>query len=83
MVQDFDSLPHTVPQDRAEKYVLKQEKDVLQQENEVLKQEIWSFFLMIRNSSCPGTEEFVSRIFAPALVPCKGTLEQDDFFVPG
>ena len=57
---------------KQENDVLKQEKGVLKQEKDVLKQKIWSFYLKIFNSFCPGTSRdrgFCPGTFAPALVP--------------
>ena len=51
------------------------------QEKDVLKQKIWSFYLKIFNSFCPGTSRdrgFCPGTFAPALVP-----GQEIFFVLG
>ena len=48
---------------KTENDVLKQEKDVLKQEKDVLKQKIWSFYLKIFNSFCPGTSR--DRGFCP------------------
>ena len=61
---------------RQKKDVLKQEKDILKQEHYVLKQKIWSFYLKIFNSFCPGT-------FAPALVLGQRDTGTRFFFVPG
>ena len=71
---------------KQEKDVLKQEKDVLKQKNDVLKREIWSLFLKIFKSFCPGTGRdrgVCPGTFAPALVPGQRDTGTRIFFCPG
>ena len=64
----------------------KTENDVQKQEKDVLKQKMWSFYLKIFNSFCPGTSRdrgFCPGTFAPALVPGQRDTGTRKFFCPG